>query len=255
MRLLLFLKNDESEFFQLRLSGSKIKQNAVIIIFFLNSMRSIARRISLKDGVYTAQTRCRRWRWSGDRACIYTRPQWWWPRNVNRLGKAPRWCTRVSTAPFTFLLTSCASHRRLSPDSRISDFQELATSRDEYKRFVGETELPVTITVCAVSVVGACGSNLGCLFLGYTSLSQRHLGHYLYVDHGGVRPTLYLPVSHLHQILAPRDVTIWNSICTSPPLIYKDRIYAAKQDVSSCCAMWLCCYTHIRPRHANIPSA
>jgi len=59
----------------------------------------------------------------------------------------------------------------------MSDFHELATSRDEYKRIVGETELPVMIIVCAVSVVGACGSNLSCFFRGYTSLSQRHLGH------------------------------------------------------------------------------
>ena len=166
-----------------------------------------------KDGVCTATTRCRRWRWCDDRACIYTRSHWRWPKSVNRLGKAPRWRISVSTAPVTFSL-SCTSHLPLSPVIRfISDFHELVTSTDEHKRLVGETELPVSYNNCVVG--GACGSNLSCVFfLGYTSLSERHLGHYLYVDHGGVRPTLYVLVSHRYQILTPRDLTIWNSICT-----------------------------------------
>jgi len=121
-----------------------------LLFFFFNSTRIMEWRIILKDGVYTVHTRCRRWRWSGDRACVYTRPQCWWPRSVNRLGKAPRWRTSVSTAPFTFSLTSCTSHGPLSPIlPSISDFHELATSRDEYKRIVGETELPVMIIVCS----------------------------------------------------------------------------------------------------------
>lgn len=62
-------------------------------------------------------------------------------------------------------------------------------------------QLPVAIIVCTSSV-GACGSNLSWGFLGCTSLSQRHLSHYLYVDHSGVCPSLYLPVSHdFRQVL------------------------------------------------------
>jgi hypothetical protein len=137
---------------------------------------------------------------------------------------------RLYCAVYIFV-DELSSHRLFSPVGRfISDFHALATSRDEYKRVAGETELPVMISVCTVSVVRGMFESQP-RYLLFIQVSQRHIGHF-YVDHGGVRPTLYLHSPHLHQILTPRDLTIWNSIFISPPVIYKDRSYAAEQDVS-----------------------